>query len=260
MNNKQIQEQIHFSEDRTVAYAPDFGFRMILDQDATSPNAIAAIWRGQHQCVTEDFAGDKTPPTNAAEIVIKHQLQGDRGHYSVLDQAFVAMAIEGAPHEAVAQLTRHHESKFLVQSGRYTGARFIAVAEGKLDVKKVFYHDPVGEHQDRDGKRFEVTNDDIYDYYEDCENACRKYAYLVNSRGYSYEAARSRIPYGFRQNFQMSGRLRDWWHLLDQRTKADSQLATRTLALMMHGVLFAVDSRLQEWYEKERLGKARLAP
>lgn len=260
MNNKQILERIQFSDDRTEAIAQDFGFRVKLDKDGTSPNAIAAIWRGQHQCVAEDFAGTKAPPKNAAEIVIKHQLQGDRGHYSVLDQAFVVMAIEGAPHEAIAQLTRHHESKFLVQSGRYTGSRFLAVAEGKINPEQVFYHDPVGQYQDRDGNRFEIIDFHISQYHDFCRNACDTYEWRVKKCGHSYETARSIIPYGSRQNFQMSGRLRDWWHMLDQRTKADSQLATRTIALMCHGILFSVNPELQQWYQDNRLGKARLAP
>lgn len=238
---------------------PKFGFTVALDLDGSSANAVAAIWRGQHQCVSEEYAGDQRAPSDAQEIVIKHQLKGDRGHYSVLDQAFFVFSVQGAPHETIAQLTRHHESKFLVQSGRYTGQRYIDVDRGTKDVRTCFYHDPIGHYQ-YNGNKFEVTEQDIEDYYHLCILGCRQYARLVESHSYSHETARSRIPYGFRQDFQISSRYRDLWHLLDQRLKADTQLSTRVIASMIHALLLDQVPDLQRWYEENRAGKARLAP
>lgn len=239
--------------------APRFGFEVHVDHNGSSLNAVRSIWTGQHQCVIEGFSPEDRCPSDPDDVIIKHQLSSSRGHFSVLDQAFVVMAVKGAPHESVAQLTRHHQMKYLVQSGRYTGQRFIKVAKGELSIEECFYHDPVGEYQDRLGNKFEVTEADIQRYYKHCLLSCQKYFDLI-SMGYSYETARSYIPYGFRQNFQMAGTLRAWWHMLDQRTKADVQLSTRVLAIMFHEALKQDVGELQQWYGDNRLGKARLAP
>lgn len=241
-------------------YSPKYGFTVALDLDGSSRDAIGAIWRGQHQCVSSEYAGGLKAPKNAAEIVIKHQLKGGRGHYSVLDQAFFVFSVHGAPHESVAQLTRHHELKYLVQSGRYTGDHYIAISNGEADVRDYFYHNPIGEYKDRSGAKFEVTAEDLEVYYADCEKACDRYTYLVKERGWSYETARSCIPYGFRQDFQVSGRYRDWWHMLDQRTKLNAQLSTRVIANMVHELLLGEMPVLQQWYADHRMIKGMLAP
>lgn len=263
MNLEQISDGLVFSRN-TLGFPqikhPAFGFTVALDLDGSSADAINAIWRGQHQCVSERYAGAERAPDNAEEIVIKHQLKGDRGHYSVLDQSFFVMSVDGAPHEAIAQLTRHHESKFLVQSGRYSGHRYLKVANGALSPEECFYHDPLGHYQDRDGSRFTVTKDILEIYFHHCFRACEHYKELVVHKGYSFETARSWLPYGFRQCFQISGRYRDWWHLLDQRLKADAQLSTRVLSLMFHELLLGQVPGLQQWYADNRRGKARLAP
>lgn len=59
-------------------------FKVILDKNASSPNPELAIWNAQHICVAESQAYKDEPKRDPAEIVIKHQLNGNKGHYSVL--------------------------------------------------------------------------------------------------------------------------------------------------------------------------------
>jgi thymidylate synthase (FAD) len=227
----------------------------------TSQDIEKAIWQGQHICVSEN-ARDSQPPDNAGEAIIKHQLKVE--HWSVLNFASVTMRCFGFPHSVVAQITRHRDSAFLCQSNRYTGDRFIKIRTIN-DVEKVFYLRPEGVYHDRKSGKIEYTQalrkDDLKEAYRNIFN------YGVNADCslsevdiYPYEIARGLLPYDFRQDFTIHGTLKAYWHWLDQRTKKDSQLEIQTLAYMVHQELKKVCPTLQQWYEDNRYGKARLAP
>lgn len=235
--------------------------RVEIDKDGTSPNPQVAIWRGQHQCVSEDFVHDEPAPTSerCGEIIIKHQLDGDRGHFSVLNQAFIKLNCGGFPHSVIAQITRHQNSNFLVQSNRYTGKRFVQVAMGERMVDEVFYFRDLGRYVDRNGSRYEYTEEMRRQDIEDCATACEKYADRVLG-GMSEEHARDCIPYNFRQHFTISGTLEAMWHWLDQRSKKDAQHEIQILAQMAMGCLDIWTPELSAWYRANRWGKARLAP
>lgn len=239
----------------------DSFLRVLIDKDASSPNPQAAIWRGQHQCVIEGFAPDDPTPDSqrCGEIVIKHQLAGDRGHFSVLNKAFVSFNCAGFPHSVIAQITRHRDSAFLVQSNRYTGQRFVDVANGKATVESVFYFRIPGVYFDRAGNKYEYTEAMRLEDIADCAKACSKYADLI-AVGMSEEHARDVISYNFRQNFSISSTLEATWHWLDQRSKKDSQLEIQILASMVMQELEAWAPELSAWYRNNRWGKARLAP
>jgi len=131
-------------------------FQVVIDKDASSPNPQVAIWKGQHRCVAEKFLpGDSTPsPERCGEIIIKHQLAGDRGHYSVLRSAFVKFHCLGFPHSVVSQVTRHQDSAFLVQSMRYTGKRVVDCSDSNIPLEDVFYFRPAGSYSDRQGSKY----------------------------------------------------------------------------------------------------------
>jgi thymidylate synthase (FAD) len=236
-------------------------FRVELDLDASSPNPEKAIWKGQHTCVSESYVFDAKVPDNdrCSEIIIKHQLSGDKGHYSVLRKAFVSLSVAGFPHSVVSQITRHQDSSFLVQSGRYTGDRFLKVANDELMVEEVFYFRPIGIYKDRKGNKFEYTKYDRIDDISICYQACNRYRQRVND-GCPYEMTRDLIPYNFRQNFEISGDLQAVWHWLDQRSKADSQIEIQSFTAMASDKLMEWCPSLMQWYKDNRYGKARLAP
>lgn len=237
-------------------------FRVVLDKDGSSPNPQVAIWRGQHQCVIEGFSMDDPAPSpqRCGEIIIKHQLQGDRGHYSVLDQAFIKLDCQGFPHSVLAQITRHRDSAFLVQSSRYTGQRFIDVAEGRMKVEEAFYFRPLGHYTDREGKRYEYKEWMLSNDHLNCIQACKVYKMLVQSEGFSEEHARDVIPYNFRQNFTIACTLKNFFHVLDQRSAKCSQLEIQAWARMACDTARPWAPEVIEWYEKHRYSRARLAP
>lgn len=90
--------------------------------------------------------------------------------------------------------------------------------------------------------------------------AANKYKRRVEDLGFAPEHARGMIPFDFRQHFVFSGNLRAILHFMDMRSKADAQLEIRWLCDLIWPHLKAWAPEVAEWYEKNRLHKARLAP
>lgn len=234
----------------------DEHFSVSIDCNATSPYPERAIWSGQHICVAEWISPKSLIPQDPGKAIIKHQLSVE--HFSVLRHAFIKLDCAGFPHSLIAQITRHQDSAFLVQSNRYTGNRFIRVANGDLPIDEVFYFRPAGKYATREGfySRDEEMN---FACRRQALRACELYKQFIES-GVPYEDARGIIPYDFRQNFTMSCDGQALFHWLDQRSKKDSQLEIQTFAaLVMHQVLLWMPT-IGNWYLENRYGKARLAP
>jgi thymidylate synthase (FAD) len=142
---------------------------------------------------------------------------------------------------------------------RYTGKRIIDCANLDIPVEDVFYFRPIGNYSDRQGNKYEYTNPDLMDDRAASYRSAVLYGEKI-ADGHSEEHARDLLTYNFRQDFDLSGDLQAIWHLLDQRTKSDSQIEVRTLAWMMLDCLKEFTPELTEWYLENRAGKARLAP
>lgn len=237
-------------------------FKVILDKNASSPNPELAIWNAQHICVAEKDAYKDSPRKDPGKIVVKHQLEGNRGHYSVLAFAFAKIDCYAFPHDTIVQLRAHHTSgtdvRFLVQSSRYTSQRFIDVAEGRLKPEEIFYWRPEGKYPSREGV---YNNTDLISkiYYGQCLESCKTYAHLID-KGVPFEQARGVLPQHIRQDFTVASTLKGFWHILDQRSKKDAQLEIQTLSEMIHRELEKWCPTLSEWYSKNRFGRALLAP
>lgn len=249
-------------------YIEDPYFKVVIDSDATSPNVQRAIWKGQNTCVSEIHWSDKEVKLSAercGEAVIKHQLEGDRGHYSVLNKAFISIGCVGFPHSLIGQITRHHESSFLVQSGRYTGDRFVKAANGEIPIEEVFYFRPVGTYFSRGvnpatgSNRYEYTQEQLDEDKRNSLLSAIRYADAI-ANGFSEEHARELLTVNYRQNFDMSGTVKEFWHWWDQRSKADAQIEIQTFYKLVFDVVYPTCPQLCQWYQANREGKARLAP
>ena len=228
--------------------------RVKVDPYGSSLDAEKGIWYGQHVCVAEGFALDDEAPKKPGKGIIDHQLRVE--HYSVLNFGFLVLHVGGFPHSTMCQLTRHQDSKHLVQSLRYTGQRFL---DESLSIRENFYFRPLGTYQDRKGKRYEYLAQDEFEDMRYCEKACERYRTRI-SQGFSEEHARSYMPYEFRQNFAIAGTIEAVFHWLDQRSKKDSQLEIQALAILALQRLKETCPNLGQWYEENRFGKGRLAP
>lgn len=238
----------------------DPNFRVQIDLDGSSPNPEASIWRAQHVTHCEGFSLDDNVPASPGDAIIRHQLKPR--HYSVLDFAFVVIHCGGFPHSTVMQLVRHQgKNSPLVQSGRYSGKRFIDVAnasDSEGATEDVFYFRPVGNYVDREGHRYGYHHDDQERDILMCQKACDTYASRIK-RGWAEEHARDIIPQNFRQNFVIAGTVRSTMHWLHQRTLADSQLEAQTLAWMALNELKHWSPSLFGYFEDNIAGRNTLA-
>lgn len=144
-------------------------------------------------------------------------------------------------------------------SFRYTGQRIIDVVEGKREVEEVFYLRPLGFYSDRQGKKYEYTLEQRQQDVEWCLEACKRYQIRIE-QGFSEEHARGLIPFDVRQHWVMSANVRSLMHLLDLRWKADAQLEAQKLCESSWDHFKAWVPEIAEWYETNRLKKARLSP
>lgn len=240
----------------------DSRFRVVLM--SATPFPQRTCWAAMHQDYAEEFVGtraDKWPEeAEAGELLVKHLLRGERGHYGPLEHAQIVLNCGWFPHSVMQQARTHRVGvSFDVQSGRYTGQRVCQVATEELDVEEVFYLRPVGTYRDRQGKRYHYTEAArAYDLW-----TCREAAILYRDRiqaGFAEEHARGLLPFDFRQHFVVSFTLRALMHFLDLRAKADAQDEIRALCDLMLTHFQAWTPEIADWYTTHRWAKARLAP
>lgn len=194
------------------------------------------------------------------ELAIDLLLKGGKGHFGPLEHPQITVNLVGFPHDVPMQLRTHRVGiSFDIQSSRYSGQRFVDVAEGQLPVEAVFYARPVGQYADRNGKNqpytAEMREEDLAFAVQSCQIYKRRF-----DAGIPPEAARQFVVQGFRQNFVMSVNARSLMHLLDLRSKADAQPECQAAVDLLFKEFQLWMPEIAGWYEKNRLKKARLAP
>jgi thymidylate synthase (FAD) len=230
---------------------------------ARTPNPQQVVWRAMHQDYSENFVMDEECPDEkkAGKVAVKRLLSSERGHYGPLEHPQINFNVGWFPHSVMQQARTHRVGiSFDVQSFRYTSQRILDTISGERSVEEVFYLRPAGFYTDRQGKKYEYTEDQRSDDITSCLYAAGKYLKKVQIYGHSEEHARGILPFDTRQHFVVSFTMRALMHFLDLRSKADAQLEIRQLCLLMwiHFKYWAPE--IADWYEKTRLGKARLAP
>jgi len=163
------------------------------------------------------------------------------------------LEVEGPWHNFVANGLVVHNSF------RYTGSRIIDVAAGKRSVEEVFYLRPTGYYSDRQGKRYTYTEEQRQEDIAWCLQACKLYQQRIHE-GFSEEHARGLIPFDVRQHWILSANARSLMHLLDLRWKLDAQLEAQKLCELIWPHFRAWVPAVADWYEANRMKKARLAP
>jgi thymidylate synthase (FAD) len=241
-------------------------------------NAEQLVYAAMHQDYCEDFVsedlewvsqytvekgyypGKINTFKDSGELVVKYLFQGNRGHYGPAEHPQIVFNIGWFPHSTMQQIRTHRVGMSMdVQSGRYTGKRILAVADGTRQVEEVFYLRPVGDYTDRQGKKYHYSQSQREDDIAFVQMAVVRYAKRIQE-GLSEEHARGIIPFDIRQHFVMSCNLRSLMHLLLIRGKKDAQLECQILCemLMPHFKLWTPS--VYEWFEKNLWLKGRLAP
>lgn len=239
-------------------------FRVSLIAATPSPQQVC--WTAMHTDYAEGFVCDVPreewpDERRAGEICVKRLLAGERGHYGPLEHAQIVLNVGWFPHSVMQQARTHRAGcSFDVQSGRYTGKRICKVADHELDVEEVFYLRPVGHYSDRQGRKYDYTEDQRAVDRGYCRLAAERYRNRVVGYDFAEEHARGLIPFDIRQHFVVSFSLRALMHFLDMRSKLDAQLEIRQLCDLMFPHFKAWTPEIADWYEEKRLGRARLAP
>lgn len=237
-------------------------FKIELLNATTNPQQV--IWSAMHQDYSEDFVWDgraKFPSeTKAGELVIKHLLSGNKGHFGPLEHPQIVLNVGYFPHSMMQQLRTHRVGvSFDVQSFRYSGKRIIDVVEGKRDIEDVFYLRPVGDYTNRQGKRYTYTEQQRQEDLDWCKQACQRYKTRID-QGVSEEHARGIIPFDARQHFVLSCNLRSLMHLLDLRWKKDAQLEAQKFCELLFEHFQNWTPEIAQWYLESRAKKAKLSP
>ena len=229
---------------------------------AATPNPQRCVYAAMHQDYAEGFVADEQLPdeTVCGHTIVRKLLAGERGHYGPLEHPQITFNVGWFPHSVMQQARTHRVGvSFDVQSGRYTGQRICQAAEYKLNPEEVFYLRPVGAYGDRQGKRYEYTEQARSLDMGHCLVAAIRYKELLG-QGFAEEHARSILPFDIRQHFVVSFSLRALLHFMDLRAKRDAQLEIQQLCALLWPHLQAWAPEVAGWYELTRLHKARLAP
>ena len=241
--------------------APDPLFRVVCLDRSVRPQTLS--WQAMHQDYSEDAVADEPVPESeqaAGEIIVKHLLKGEKGHYGPLEHPAITFNVIGFPHDLMQQARTHRVGvSFDVQSGRYTSQRVVDVASGNRPLEEVFYLRPPGHYHDRFGKKYEYHEADRIRDIRMCDTLVNLFSEKVHL-GWAEEHARGLIPYCVRQHFVVSFNARSLMHFMDLRAKADAQLEIRQLSAMLFREFKDWVPQVAEYYETKRLGKALLAP
>ena len=238
--------------------------RFRIDVIAATANPQQVIWAAMHQDYSEGLVADERDrwpdETKAGELVIKHLLAGNRGHYGPLEHPQITFNVGYFPHSMMQQVRTHRVGvSFDVQSFRYTGQRIVDVATGKRDVEDVFYLRPVGQYDNRQGKHYQYTAEQRNADLQWCIEACKRYHQRVEE-GLAEEHARGLIPFDARQHFVVSCNTRSLMHLLDLRWKRDAQLEAQKFCELLFDHFETWSPAIAHWYKDNRAKKARLSP
>lgn len=199
------------------------------------------------------------PEDRCGQIVVERLLKGNRGHYGPLEHPSLTLAI-CADHNTIVQMRTHRIGmSFDVQSMRYTGDRIVRVARRELQPEDVFYIRPPGAYQDRQGSRYDWTEEDVEESLAMALSSSIDYARL-RERGVAEEQARQVLITSYYQNAVVTGNLRSWLHMLDVRLKHDAQYEIRALMELIATEVQRWAPEVYDWWSSHRKGKAILAP
>jgi thymidylate synthase (FAD) len=236
-------------------------FRVEVESKYENPNRT--IYRALKQDYSSDFVMDLETPvfeSKCGEIIVKNLLKGHRGHYGCIEHVGITFACGYFPHSVIQQARTHRINvSFDVQSFRYTSKGVLDVANGIKPIDHVFYFREPGFYTDRKGKKYTYSENQIKSDKQVCLEAAQRYATAIQN-GLSEEHARDLLPFNYRQHFMVSFNLRSVLHFMDLRAKKDAQLEIQILCNMMWPHIKEWVPEIAEWYEQNRLGKARLAP
>ena len=202
-------------------------------------------------------------------------------HWGILEHPSITLNVVGFPHSVMVQARTHRVGvSFDCQSQRYTSQRILKLAKlfndsshsseqpitldnvnhSEAEIEKIFYFRPVGYYQDREGNRYEYSDEQRRKDMLATMAIAIDFNERIAKSGFAPEHARDLLTQNIRQNFVVTFNARSLLHFCDLRYPADAQLEIRTLADMLFTQFQTWMPEVAEWYSKNRLGKNKLAP
>ncbi len=270
-------------------YKPvDALFQVVVLNQTPDPERV--IYQAMHQDYSPSFVtAEERIPEQYGEAVVKHLLEGNRGHYGPLEHPQITFGVGYFPHTVMQQARTHRVGiSFDVQSFRYTGQQISALGKSLITLRTaqsvndnsadphtsvtatplgtkletLFYlPETVKEGKAKTRQGFKPISPEALDIIlEQYRNQAIAYYRLVEECGLPYEDARNIIGYGIRQHFVVSFNCRSLMHFLDLRAKEDAQREIQQLCELLWPHFEAWCPHVAAWYHKNRWGKARLSP
>ncbi|MCF2972332.1 FAD-dependent thymidylate synthase [Synechococcus sp. Nb3U1] len=251
---------------------------VVLNQ---TPDPERVIYQAMHQDYSPGFVtAEDRIPEKYGEAVVKHLLEGNRGHYGPLEHPQITFGVGHFPHTVMQQARTHRVGiSFDVQSFRYTGQQISVLGKSLIEgspaphasdtvvpleakLETLFYlPETVKEGKAKTRQGFKPISPEAMDIIlEQYRNQAIAYYRLVEECGLPYEDARNIIGYGIRQHFVVSFNCRSLMHFLDLRAKEDAQREIQQLCELIWPHFEAWCPHVAAWYYKNRWGKARLSP
>ena len=199
-------------------------------------------------------------PQKCGEWIVDTLLKNDMGHWGPVEHPSITFSVAGYVHNVMVQARTHRVgTTWDVQSQRYTGKRVRKVANRELNVEDVFYVRPAGFYTNRQGKKYEWTEEHRQRKLGRIFSECEEYTEYYNL-GMAEEHLRDYLPQAIRQNFVVSFNLRSILHFMDLRSKMDAQLEIQALCEQFAVHLEQWAPNVWEFYKEKRLYKAKPAP
>lgn len=144
------------------------------------------------------------------------------GHWSVFEQA--NMVLEISTSRAIApQILRHRSFSFQEFSQRYAKSDdFISFRARRQDLKNK--QNSIDDFDEETQTWFHDVQKEIWDL------AYKKYSEALE-KGIAKESARALLPLNTATKIYMNGTIRSWIHYIDLRSKVDTQLEHRLIAM-----------------------------
>jgi thymidylate synthase (FAD) len=85
--------------------------KFCIDVIAATPNPQQVVWAAMHQDYSEHYVWDSRdrwpPEQRSGELIVKHLLAGDRGHYGCLEHPQITFNVGYFPHSMMQQVRTH---------------------------------------------------------------------------------------------------------------------------------------------------------
>lgn len=175
------------------------------------------------------------------------------GHTSTLEHIHFAFAVEGVSRALLAQLTRHRQLSFSVQSQRYnkfssgsrSGGFGYVVPESVTNSERKYTEDDM--YADDYGASYPLS--DLFDYY--MHDIQVMYDKLIEL-GVPQEDARAVLPNAAACNLVTSGNLRAWLEFYNKRKKGNgAQKEVSDLAELIRNEITTVEPWTKDYFEME---------